>query len=89
MSILSNAAPKKVLALTEAVQRGDYASARQVQRNNFFLINSLFVESNPAPTKAMLALMEKCSPAVRAPLVECSQETIALLKHQMKLNNVQ
>ncbi|KAF1323142.1 Dihydrodipicolinate synthase, partial [Globisporangium splendens] len=32
--LLDTAAPKKVLALTEAVQRGEYATARRVQREN-------------------------------------------------------
>ncbi|CAI5712844.1 unnamed protein product [Peronospora farinosa] len=76
ISVLSNAAPKKVLAVTDSMLKGDYDAARKAALENIFLVKSLFSEANPQPIKKVLQLMGKCSPAVRAPLVECEPSTI-------------
>ncbi|TDH65685.1 hypothetical protein CCR75_003618 [Bremia lactucae] len=75
ISVLSNASPKKVLAITDSMLKGDYVTARKASLENFFLVKSLFCEANPQPIKKLLHLMGKCSPSVRAPLVECESST--------------
>ncbi|TYZ60722.1 hypothetical protein PybrP1_008045 [[Pythium] brassicae (nom. inval.)] len=79
MSILSNFAPERVLALTDAASRGDFATALKVHAENYRLSKALFLESSPTPTKQAMELLGKCSAAVREPLTPCSDETIAEL----------
>ncbi|TYZ58624.1 hypothetical protein PybrP1_010081 [[Pythium] brassicae (nom. inval.)] len=88
MSILSNFAPERVLAVTDAVVRGDFAAARIAHIENRQLTTSLFIESNPAPTKQAMELLGKCSAAVREPLTPCSDETVATLTAQLKANKL-
>ncbi|KAI9923289.1 hypothetical protein PsorP6_002253 [Peronosclerospora sorghi] len=76
ISVLSNASPKKVLAITEPMRKGDYAAARKAALDNVFLVKALFSEANPQPIKKVLQLMGKCLPVVRAPLVQCEPSTI-------------
>lgn len=54
----------------------------------FMLVQLLFIESNPAPTKQLMELMGLCSASVRAPLVQCSDETTEKLKAALKANNL-
>lgn len=84
ISVLSNAAPKKVLGVTQAALKGDFEAARHVHKKNVFFVKALFMEANPQPVKKVLELMGKCSATVRAPLTECSDETIAVLKTRMQ-----
>ncbi|KAG6622751.1 dihydrodipicolinate synthase [Phytophthora cinnamomi] len=88
MSILSNAAPSRVLAITTAVAQGDFAAARKAHEANVLLVNSLSVEPNPIPIKKAMELLGHCSSTVRAPLTECSAETEVLLTQQLKANKL-
>eukprot|EP00644_Phytophthora_capsici_P014329 jgi/Phyca11/99353/e_gw1.3.119.1 len=88
MSILSNAAPKRVLAITKAMEKGDFVAARKAHQANVTLVNSLFVEPNPMPIKKTMELLGHCSSTVRSPLTECSTETEKLLLEQLKANKL-
>ncbi|KAI9994314.1 hypothetical protein PInf_010920 [Phytophthora infestans] len=67
MSILSNVAPSRVLAITKAMEKGDTVAAREAHRANVLLVKSLFVEPNPVPTKKALELLGRCASTVRSP----------------------
>ena len=58
--------------MTRLCAAGDYAAARALHYRLLDLHGLLFVEPNPAPAKAALALAGKMSPAVRLPLVAAS-----------------
>ncbi|KAE9009233.1 hypothetical protein PR001_g16486 [Phytophthora rubi] len=88
MSILSNAAPARVLAITKAVEKGDFAAARKAHEANVLLVNSLFVEPNPMPIKKAMELLGHFPSTVRSPLTECSAETVELLTQQLKANKL-
>ncbi|KAL3657048.1 hypothetical protein V7S43_018096 [Phytophthora oleae] len=68
MSILSNAAPSRVLAITKALEKGDLVTARKGHEANVTLVNSLFVKPNPMPIKKAMELLGHCSSTVRSPL---------------------
>jgi len=55
ISVAANVVPRAVMAITAAVERGDFAAARTAQLAIFPLIQALFNESNPIPIKAILA----------------------------------
>jgi 4-hydroxy-tetrahydrodipicolinate synthase len=72
ISVVANVAPRKMVALTRAVLKGDLANAERLHRELYPLCHALFVETNPIPVKAALAMMGKCREHVRLPLVPLS-----------------
>ena len=80
ISVASNVAPKEVTEMVEAVQRGDYATARVLHHRLFPLFKACFVESNPIPAKAALSLLGQMRATVRLPLAEASDQTKELMQ---------
>jgi 4-hydroxy-tetrahydrodipicolinate synthase len=73
ISVVSNIAPDAVSALTAACLEGDFATGRALHLALFDLCRAMFVETNPAPVKAAVALLGYCSPEVRLPLAPLSE----------------
>jgi 4-hydroxy-tetrahydrodipicolinate synthase len=74
ISVTSNVRPRETSLVTTAFLEGKLELAR---RRHFALLELhglLFVEPNPAPAKAALALEGKMTKAVRGPLVACSDD---------------
>ncbi len=69
ISVTSNAAPQLVSRLTELCAAGDYAAARAIHHQLAAWTTAAFVESNPIPAKAGLAMMGRMLNVVRLPLV--------------------
>jgi 4-hydroxy-tetrahydrodipicolinate synthase len=68
ISVTSNVAPADVAALWDAAAGGDFTRARTLHYKLLPLSELLFIESNPIPVKAALALMGKIAPEIRPPL---------------------
>lgn len=68
ISVTSNVAPAPMVALTDALAAGDLARGRAAAHKLFPLMQVLFLETNPIPVKAALALMGRCADEVRLPL---------------------
>ena len=77
VSVASNVAPKEVTEMVEAVQRGDYDSARALHHR---LFKACFVETSPIPAKVALAQMGQMQATVRLPLAEASDQTKELMQ---------
>jgi 4-hydroxy-tetrahydrodipicolinate synthase len=88
ISVLSNASPAKVLAVTKPALLGDFATAKKAHLENIFLVKALFSEANPQPIKKVMELLGKCSSSVRAPLTDCAPETVETLKGLLKTHNL-
>lgn len=69
MSVVSNVVPKRVATLCRTAAQGDIAKAREMHHALAALIQAAFIESNPIPTKAMLAMMGRMRHVLRLPLV--------------------
>ncbi len=69
ISVVSNVAPRAMADMWDAVVAGDWARARQRHFELRVLSQMLFAEPSPAPTKAALAIMGRCTVDVRLPLV--------------------
>ena len=69
ISVTSNAAPALVAQLTDLCAAGDFAAARAIHHRLAEWTAAAFVESNPIPVKAALAMMGKMANVVRLPLV--------------------
>jgi len=69
ISVAANVVPQKMAALTRAVAKGDLATAERLHRQLYPLCRALFMETNPGPVKAALAMMGKIRENYRLPLV--------------------
>jgi 4-hydroxy-tetrahydrodipicolinate synthase len=74
VSVTSNVAPRLVSQLTELCAAGDFAGARAINHQLAELTVAAFVESNPIPAKAALAMMGKMANALRLPLVPLAEK---------------
>jgi 4-hydroxy-tetrahydrodipicolinate synthase len=80
ISVASNEIPAEMTKLTQLAMAGDFAGARVVQRQWLPLMEINFVESNPIPVKAAMAMMSLLEPVWRLPMTPPSpanQEKIA------------
>jgi 4-hydroxy-tetrahydrodipicolinate synthase len=68
ISVVSNVAPAGMAAMWDAAAAGDWARARQLHYQLFPLSEGLFIEANPIPVKAAMAMMGKIADEIRAPL---------------------
>src|SRR5215468_3783799 len=57
ISVASNEIPREMTELTRAALANDWATARKIHRKYLPLMQANFVESNPLPVKAVLAMM--------------------------------
>ena len=69
VSVVANEIPRQMTELAQLALSGDFAGARKVQREFFALMEVNFVESNPMPVKAAMALMGLLEPVWRLPMV--------------------
>jgi 4-hydroxy-tetrahydrodipicolinate synthase len=83
VSVIGNVLPKETRMLVDAARRGDVAAARRIDQALRPLMDALFVESNPIPLKAALAILGIATPAVRLPLTTAEPATVELLRGAM------
>lgn len=83
ISVLGNVVPRECADMVEAALRGDWETARSIHYKTFGLTEALFLETNPIPVKAALAMMEMISPEIRLPLVPMSEKNLAKLRVEL------
>jgi 4-hydroxy-tetrahydrodipicolinate synthase len=76
VSVAANQVPYAMARLVALCRAGDYAAAREVHRRLHALMEVNFIESNPGPVKAALALMGLIEPAYRLPIVAPQPESL-------------
>ncbi|MCY2931254.1 MAG: 4-hydroxy-tetrahydrodipicolinate synthase [Planctomycetota bacterium] len=72
ISVLANVLPREIRALCDATARGDFAAARSLHLKLFPLFRGMFVETNPIPVKAALAMMGLIRNELRLPMTPLS-----------------
>lgn len=80
ISVVANIVPGKMAALTRAMSKGNLPAAEQLHHELFPLCKAMFIETNPIPVKAALAMMGKIEEKYRLPLVPMSEAHRASLK---------
>ena len=80
ISVASNEVPGLMTNLAARCNAGDFAEARKLQRRLLPLMLANFVESNPVPVKAALAMMGLIEEVYRLPLVPLKPENRAKLE---------
>ena len=84
ISVIANVAPQLVSGLYDAFVAGKLQEANFLNRNLFDLNRILFVETNPIPVKAALAMMGMIGPEIRLPLTEPAPENKAKILNVLK-----
>ena len=88
ISVASNVAPVEMVRMVEAAERGDFAAARAAHHTLMRLMMVNFVESNPTPVKAAMAMLGLLEETYRLPMVpptEASRTKIAEVLADMGL----
>ena len=80
VSVASNAIPGAMSSMVNAALAGDWVSARDLNKRYFALMQAHFIEPSPAPIKAVLALLGRCSETLRLPMVPVTEATRTKLK---------
>ena len=84
ISVASNEIPAEMTKLTQLALAGDYAGARAIQRKYFDLMSVNFIEPNPAPAKAAMAMMGLLEPVYRLPMVPVSEASRVRIETVLK-----
>ncbi len=80
ISVASNEIPAEMAALTRAALNNDWATARSLHRKYLPLMQANFIESNPLPVKAVLAMMGRIEEVYRLPLLPMRRDTRSKLQ---------
>ncbi|HEV8037338.1 MAG TPA: 4-hydroxy-tetrahydrodipicolinate synthase [Bryobacteraceae bacterium] len=80
VSVVSNEIPAEMTALAQYALANNFAAARDLQRKYLALMDVNFVESNPIPVKAALALMGLLEPVWRLPMCAPSEANLAKIE---------
>ena len=89
ISVISNVVPALCAELVATVSRGEFAKARAIHHRLAPLIDAAFIESNPIPSKAALALMGRMQNVLRLPLVPLDAKYVVQLTGALKAAGVQ
>lgn len=73
VSVTANVIPRTIARLCDAGLRGDLTAARALHQRVARLTTVAFVESNPIPIKAALAMMDKMGNTLRLPLMPLAE----------------
>jgi 4-hydroxy-tetrahydrodipicolinate synthase len=84
ISVVANVAPRAMKALVVAARKGDLALALKLQAAMAELNRVMFVETNPGPVKAAVALLGKASAELRLPLAPVSEGSLQKVRAAMQ-----
>lgn len=80
ISVVTNIVPQKMSAMAKSMLDGDIDAGRAAHFEIFELCQAMFIETNPIPVKAALALMGKIELEFRLPLCPPSEANLAKLR---------
>ena len=80
ISVASNEIPREMAEMTRAALNNEWETARRLHRKYLPLMQANFIESNPLPVKAVLAMMGKIQEVYRLPLLPMKRDTRSRLQ---------
>ena len=83
ISVASNVIPRQVAQMVKAFAIGKTDAALKLHQKYYPLFKDLFIESNPGPVKAALAMMGQIEEEYRLPLVKMDPKNRAKLRTTM------
>ena len=84
ISVVGNEVPDLFSEMVRQALKGKFQKAREIHYKLLPLMNINFIESNPIPVKAAMALMGKMDDHVRLPLVELSEASRPKLEQVLR-----
>jgi len=84
ISVVANETPKDFSDMVRACLANNWEKARTLHEKLLPLMNGNFIESNPIPVKAALAMMGKIEEVYRLPLVHIAEKNREKLKSILK-----
>jgi 4-hydroxy-tetrahydrodipicolinate synthase len=84
ISVASNVIPRQVAQMVKAYAAGKPGAALKVHQKYYPLFKDLFIETNPVPVKAALAMLGQIEEEYRLPLVPMSAKNREVLRATMK-----
>ena len=84
ISVTANVAPAECAAFQAASLAGDREGALALQDRLMPLHTAMFLETNPAPAKAALAMLGRCGEEVRLPMLPVGDATRGSLLAAMR-----
>ncbi|EEF57223.1 4-hydroxy-tetrahydrodipicolinate synthase [Pedosphaera parvula] len=88
ISVASNIIPREVCHLVQAFTIGKAAMALKLHDKYYPIFKDLFIETNPLPVKAALAMMGIIEEEYRLPLVPMNSKNRDVLKNTLKVCGV-
>jgi len=80
ISVASNVIPREVSQMVNAFAKGDVLTAQRLHHKYYPVFKDLFIETNPVPVKAALAMMNLVREDLRLPLVPMSAKNRETLR---------
>jgi 4-hydroxy-tetrahydrodipicolinate synthase len=84
ISVASNIIPRQISQMVKAFAKGQSTAALKLHHKWYPLFKDLFIETNPLPIKAALAMMGQIAEEYRLPLVAMSAKNRAVLQQTLK-----
>jgi 4-hydroxy-tetrahydrodipicolinate synthase len=84
ISVASNVIPHQVAQMVKAYAAGKTKVALKLHQQYYPLFKDLFIETNPVPVKAALAMLGQIEEEYRLPLVRMTAKNRAILRATMK-----
>ncbi len=83
VSVASNIFPAELKKMVSSALKGDYETASAIHRKFYKLFKHLFLESNPIPVKAAMAMRGMIEEEYRLPLCEMTPKNRAILEETL------
>ena len=88
VSVVSNLLPAEMVQLSESLLKNDMDTARKIHHLLSPFFRNCFVESNPIPVKAAMALCGLIENSLRLPLTPASESTVDLMRRTLDDLNI-
>jgi 4-hydroxy-tetrahydrodipicolinate synthase len=84
ISVASNVIPREISRMVRAYASGDVRTALKIHDHYYRFVRDLFVETNPVPVKAALAMLGQIQEQYRLPLSPMTPKNREALRAEMK-----
>ena len=84
ISVASNIIPRQIAKMVNTFAAGNSTEALKLHQKYYPVFKDLFIETNPVPAKAALAMQGKCAEEYRLPLCKMSAANRAQLARTLK-----
>ncbi len=88
ISVLGNVLPAEMTELTHAALAGDWGRAQELHTQYYGLMSDMFLDTNPVPVKAAMAMLGLLNETYRLPLCEMESAARDTLRATMQRTGV-